>query len=79
MKTLPGQREVNRAVPLHISPDGHDFFALIDTYLSHEDQARVHDAFELARQEHGAQRRQSGELFFTHPLTVAFYLAEFLE
>lgn len=35
------------------------------------------DAFELARREHGDQRRKSGELFFIHPLTVAYYLAEY--
>lgn len=35
----------------------------------------VRAAFEFARQEHGDQRRKSGELFFTHPLTVAHYLA----
>ncbi|MFQ5399465.1 MAG: RelA/SpoT family protein [Anaerolineae bacterium] len=37
----------------------------------------MHEAFTLARREHGDQRRQSGELFFTHPLTVAYYLAEY--
>lgn len=33
------------------------------------------EAFEFARREHGPQRRKTGELFFTHPLTVATYLA----
>jgi GTP pyrophosphokinase len=77
MITLPEQREARRVSPHHIDPDGHDFFALIDTYLDSEDQARVRDAFELARLEHGNQRRRSGELFFTHPLTVSYYLAEY--
>ena len=30
-----------------------------------------------SRREHGDQRRHSGELFFTHPLTVAYYLSEY--
>jgi RelA/SpoT family (p)ppGpp synthetase len=77
MITLPGQREAPRVSPHHINPDGHDFFALIDTYLDSEDQARVRDAFELARLEHENQRRRSGELFFTHPLIVSYYLAEY--
>lgn len=61
----------------HLSPDGIEFFTLIETYLGSQDRRRVKNAFELARQEHGKQRRKSGELFFTHPLTVAFYLAEY--
>ncbi|MCA9950264.1 MAG: bifunctional (p)ppGpp synthetase/guanosine-3',5'-bis(diphosphate) 3'-pyrophosphohydrolase [Anaerolineales bacterium] len=47
------------------------------TYLSEEDYARVDKAYEFARQKHGNVRRQSGELFFTHPLTVAYYLAKY--
>jgi guanosine-3',5'-bis(diphosphate) 3'-pyrophosphohydrolase len=57
--------------------DGDEFFALIESYLNSGDRQRVRDAFELARREHGDQRRRSGELFFTHPLTVAYYLAEY--
>ena len=60
-----------------ISPDGREFFELIQTYIPKNEQFRVHEAFELARHEHGTQRRRSGELFFTHPLTVAYYLAEY--
>ncbi|MCZ7674504.1 MAG: HD domain-containing protein [Chloroflexi bacterium] len=37
----------------------------------------MQDAFVLARQEHGDQRRKTGELFFNHPLTVASYLSEY--
>lgn len=61
----------------HISPDGADFFELIENYLDTEDRREVHAAFELARQEHGDERRKSGELFFTHPLTIAYYLAQY--
>lgn len=53
------------------------FFQRINSYLKHEDRELVKSAFALARQEHGPQRRKSGELFFTHPLTVAYYLAEY--
>lgn len=60
----------------HIDPDGQVFFAQIATYLSLEDRKRVRDAFDLARREHGDVCRLSGELFFTHPLTVAYYLSE---
>ena len=51
------------------------FFAQIKTYLTPDEFACVQDALDLARQAHGDQRRKSGELFFTHPLTVAYYLS----
>src|SRR5688500_15308297 len=57
--------------------DGEEFRSLVDSYLHGDDRQRGRDAFELARHEHGDQRRRSGELFFTHPLTVAYYLAEY--
>ncbi len=74
MPVEPGTLE---ASSLYVSPDGHEFFELISTYLSLRDQYLVREAFEITRLEHGDQRRQTGELFFTHPLTVAFYLAEY--
>ncbi len=52
-------------------------FALTDTYLHPNDQQQVREAFQFARREHGTQRRKTGELFFTHPLTVATYLAHY--
>ncbi|MDX1616022.1 MAG: HD domain-containing protein, partial [Candidatus Promineifilaceae bacterium] len=61
----------------HLDPDGAQFFEIVQTYLPKEDRARVRRAFEVARQQHGDQRRRSGEPFFSHPLTVAYYLAEF--
>ena len=54
-----------------------EFFAQIDSYLNLEDRELVREAYYLARQAHGNQRRKSGELFFTHPLAVAFYIAEY--
>jgi GTP pyrophosphokinase len=60
-----------------VTPDATQFFKQINSYLSVEDRVRVQEAFALARREHGDQRRKSGELFFTHPLTVAHYLAEY--
>ena len=65
------------AGPLYVSEDGDEFFELIHTYLNKKDQLRVQEAFDLARREHGDQSRRSGELFFTHPLTVAYYMAEY--
>ena len=53
------------------------FFAQIDSYLNLKDRERVREAYELARQAHGNQRRKSGELFFIHPLTVAYYIAKY--
>ena len=60
-----------------IASDGKKFFEQIK-YLSAEDRICVQDAFSLARREHGNQRRKSGELFFTHPLTVAYYISEYM-
>lgn len=54
-----------------------DEFSLATSYLKSRDRLQVERALDFARQEHGAQRRKTGELFFTHPLTVAGYLAEY--
>lgn len=61
----------------YIAPDGATFFDLIRTYLGPEECQTVREAFELARQEHGDEVRRSGEPFFTHPLTIAYYLAQY--
>ena len=61
----------------YIAPDGVAFFDLISTYLGPDERAVVREAFDLARLEHGDELRRSGEPFFTHPLTIAYYLAEF--
>ena len=54
----------------HTTTDAAEFFDRINSYLPVEDRLRVQEAYALARREHGDQRRKSGELFFTHPLTV---------
>jgi GTP pyrophosphokinase len=77
MLALPAHPDTMQSGRWHVSPDGHEFFDLVNSYLSDRDRRMVIDAFTLARQEHGDIRRQSGELFFTHPLTVAYYLAEY--
>ncbi|MCA9866093.1 MAG: bifunctional (p)ppGpp synthetase/guanosine-3',5'-bis(diphosphate) 3'-pyrophosphohydrolase [Anaerolineae bacterium] len=51
--------------------------ALTSDYLDTSDRLQIMEALEFARQEHGDQRRRTGELFFTHPLTVATYLAAY--
>lgn len=61
----------------HTTTDAAEFFDRINSYLPVGDRLRVQEAFALARREHGDQRRKSGELFFTHPLTVASYLSEY--
>jgi GTP pyrophosphokinase len=54
-----------------------DEFLAKTAYLNTTDRLQLEEALEFARQEHGAQRRKTGELFFIHPLTVASYLAEY--
>ena len=54
-----------------------EFFDQIDSYLNLKERNLVREAYYLAREAHGDQRRKSGELFFTHPLTVAHYIAEY--
>ena len=61
----------------NVGLEGLEFFDLIQTYLSLEDRNRIQDAFDLAKRVHGDQKRRSGEPFFIHPLTVAYYLAMF--
>jgi GTP pyrophosphokinase len=60
---------------LYTTAENEQFFEAI-SYLAESERARVADAFVFARREHGDQRRQTGELFFTHPVTVASYLAD---
>ncbi|MBP6016983.1 MAG: bifunctional (p)ppGpp synthetase/guanosine-3',5'-bis(diphosphate) 3'-pyrophosphohydrolase [Candidatus Promineofilum sp.] len=63
-------------------PDRHvaqpeQLIALTNAYLDKADCLQIMAALEFARQQHGSQRRRTGELFFTHPLTVAIYLASY--
>jgi RelA/SpoT family (p)ppGpp synthetase len=60
----------------YIDQEGKVFFDQI-TYLTRDGYQKVREAFEWAREEHGDDLRQSGEPFFTHPLTVAYYLSEY--
>ena len=62
---------------VYVSSEGLEFFDLIESYLSLSERKRVRKAFDLAGRVHGDQLRKSGEPFFTHPLTVAYYLALF--
>jgi GTP pyrophosphokinase len=57
-----------------VSADGRELQAAID-YLSPPDRALVWQAYEFTRLQHGDQRRKTGEPFYTHPVTVAWYLA----
>lgn len=57
--------------------DAEQLITLTGTYLNTADRLQIMKALELARRGHGQQRRMTGEPFFTHPLTVAIYLAEY--
>ncbi|CUS03539.2 putative GTP pyrophosphokinase [Candidatus Promineifilum breve] len=57
--------------------DAEQLFALTNSYLPTAERAQIEKAYEFARREHGTERRNTGELFFTHPLAVATYLAEY--
>lgn len=61
----------------YMASDGAEFFSLIATYLTAEDQDFVRRGFELAHREHGDVRRNSGEPYIIHPLTIAYFLAEY--
>ncbi len=61
---------------LYTTAEDEQFFEAIG-YLDAPERDRVRDAFAFARREHGNQRRKTGELFFTHPVTVATYLAQY--
>ena len=62
---------------LTLALDGAELFDLTSRYLPAHEMLLLRNAFALAKQEHGDQLRKSGEPFYTHPLTVAYYLAHF--
>jgi GTP diphosphokinase / guanosine-3',5'-bis(diphosphate) 3'-diphosphatase len=45
-------------------------------HLSAADQKKVEHAFELGKEAHDGQKRQSGEPYFTHPIAVASMLVD---
>ena len=47
--------------------------------VSIEDMARIHEAYELAREAHAEQKRKSGEPYIIHPIAVATIVAEELK
>lgn len=64
-------------MPPQTTVDATEFFEQINSYLGAEERFLVERAFEVASQAHGDQKRKSGEPFFSHPLTVAYYLSEY--
>ncbi len=54
-------------------PDG---LKAATSYLSKEDQRRVHEAYAFAEFHHRGMKRRSGEPFITHPVAVTEILAE---
>jgi len=66
-----------RGAETHLDPGGDELFAHIAGYMSPDDVVRVRLAHDYAASNHGQQRRISGELYITHPLSVAHNLAEY--
>lgn len=59
--------------------EGHDFESLkkrVLEYNTNFDIAKLEKAYELARTAHEGQMRESGEPYLTHPLEVAYILAD---
>ena len=53
-----------------------DLVARVQAYNPRTDAAKLHAAYDFAKQVHADQRRRSGEPYFTHPVAVAALLAE---
>ena len=54
-------------------------FDLMSKRVGAEDLQRIRAAYALAREAHSGQRRQSGESYISHPVSVALIAAEELE
>ncbi len=50
-------------------------FCAMESRVSAEDMARIHQAYDLASEAHSAQRRKSGEPYIIHPISVALIAA----
>lgn len=48
-----------------------ELIASSEDFLKKEDEVKIHEAYELAKEHHGDIRRKSGELYIHHPLRVA--------
>ncbi|MBO6687934.1 MAG: bifunctional (p)ppGpp synthetase/guanosine-3',5'-bis(diphosphate) 3'-pyrophosphohydrolase [Hyphomonas sp.] len=48
---------------------------MVLAYQPDADRARLHKAYEFAREKHGEQLRQSGDPYYSHPVRVATLLA----
>ena len=49
----------------------------LQKYLNSYQIKKIEKAFDLAKDAHHGQKRQSGENYITHPLDAASYLAEY--
>ena len=49
----------------------------LQKYLNSYQIKKIEKAFELAKEAHHGQKRQSGENYITHPLDAAAYLADY--
>ena len=64
---------------LQIEEKAREVFDSMKPRVSDADLARLHDAFELAREAHAPQKRKSGEPYILHPIAVAKVAAEELQ
>ena len=65
--------EINKKV---ITYTYEELLAKVRSYLLEEDIANIEKAYELASSAHGNQVRKSGQPYISHPINVAYILAE---
>ncbi len=53
-----------------------DLQDLLETYMRQEDIEYIHSVYLFAKNAHEGQKRKSGEPYITHPIAVAYILAE---
>ena len=54
-----------------------ELLAKVSAYDPKADVALIKAAYALAMQAHGYQRRDNGDLYITHPVAVAYILADY--
>lgn len=67
---------MEQAVPPDVSFLLNELMRMIERYMPPDQIQRVHEAFKLANKAHAGVIRKSGELYITHPLSVAIIAAD---